>query len=135
MPSFSKQSSDKLATCDPRLQKVFNHVIQFIDFRITEGHRNKEDQDKAFANGNSKLKWPKGPHNSLPSKAVDALILPVDFDTSKPRNLARYYYFAGFVMATAASMNIQLTFGGNWDNDADFSDERFLDLVHFQIRE
>ena len=39
---------------------------------IVCGHRNKEDQNKAFAEGKSKLKWPKGKHNKLPSQAVDA---------------------------------------------------------------
>lgn len=130
MPSFSQTSKDRLATCDARLQRVFNEVIKHFDCTILEGHRNKEKQDAAFASGNSKLKWPNGNHNSMPSKAVDVAPFPVDWNDSK-----RFYYFAGFVMATAKAMGIKLRFGGDWDRDTQLKDNKFNDLVHWEIDE
>src|SRR3990167_7933356 len=133
MPKFSTESLVKLSSCHPDLHKIFKIAIEHIDFRITEGHRGQAAQDKAFAEGNSKVKWPNGNHNASPSLAVDALILPVDFDTSKPNNLGRYYFFAGLIRGIAIANNIKIKWGGDWDNDNDFSDEKFRDLVHFEL--
>ena len=51
MPKFSKESLDKLATCDARLQKVFNEVIKHVDCTIIEGHRGQETQDEYYRTG------------------------------------------------------------------------------------
>ena len=130
MPAFSQKSLDQLATCDVRLQKVFFEVIKHFDCVVLEGHRNEEKQNAAFASGHSKLKWPNGNHNSMPSKAVDVAPFPVDWNDSK-----RFYYFAGFVMATAKAMGIKLRFGGDWNRDTQLKDNKFNDLVHWEIDE
>ena len=53
MPTFSAKSLARLAEADPRLQTVFLAAIKDspVDFRITCGHRNKEDQEAAVARG------------------------------------------------------------------------------------
>ena len=103
MPSFGKSSQDKLATCDPRLQKVFNEVVKYFDCTVIEGHRGEEAQNKAFAEGKSKLKYPQSKHNKIPSLAADVLPYPIDWnDTNRMR------YFAGFVVGIAATMGIKL---------------------------
>lgn len=130
MPSFSQTSKDRLATCDARLQKVFNEVIKHFDCTILEGHRGEEAQNEAYASGHSKLKYPKGKHNATPSKAVDVAPWPVDWSDTK-----RFYYFAGFVMGIAKSMGIKLRFGGDWDRDTQLKDNKFNDLVHWEIDE
>lgn len=130
MPTFSRKSLDKLATCDARLQRVFMEVIKHFDCTIIEGHRGEEAQNLAFAKGNSHLKFPQGRHNSMPSKAADVAPAPLDWADSK-----RFYYFAGFVMATAKSMGIKLRFGGDWNRDTQLKDNEFNDLVHFEIDE
>ena len=130
MPSFSQTSKDRLATCDARLQRVFNEVIKHFDCKVLQGHRGQAEQDKAFAEGASQKKWPNGNHNSMPSKAVDVAPFPVDWNDSK-----RFYYFAGFVMATAKAMGIKLRFGGDWDRDTQLKDNKFNDLVHWEIDE
>ena len=63
MPSFNQTSKDRLATCDARLQQVFNEVIKYFDCTVLCGHRNQADQDAAFASGKSQKKWPNGNHN------------------------------------------------------------------------
>jgi len=137
MPAYSKASKSRLDTCHPDLQRVFNKVIGFFDHTIIEGHRGKEAQNAAFAAGNSKLKWPNGNHNSLPSKAVDAA--PVEYKDRKAvidwKDVQRMSFFAGQVLATARAMGITLRWGGDWDSDTELKDNSFDDLVHFEIVE
>jgi len=51
MPQFSKRSMDKLNTCDTDLIRLFLEVVKHRDCTILEGHRNKEDQNKYYAEG------------------------------------------------------------------------------------
>jgi peptidoglycan L-alanyl-D-glutamate endopeptidase CwlK len=130
MPVFSQTSKDRLATCDARLQRVFTEVIRHFDCTVIVGHRGEKAQNEAFATGKTQLKFPSGKHNAMPSKACDVVPAPVDWTDSK-----RFYYFAGFVMAIAKSMGIKLRFGGDWNRDTQLKDNKFNDLVHFEIDE
>ena len=78
MPKFGKTSRKRLATCDERLQKVFNEVIKHVDCSILEGHRSGERQNKLYDEGKTKVKFPKGRHNNNPSLAVDVARYPID---------------------------------------------------------
>ena len=71
MPTFSAISRERLESCDERLQRVFQAVIRCFDCSIIEGHRGQAEQHRAYMTGKSKVDWPKGKHNTLPSKAVD----------------------------------------------------------------
>ena len=123
MPHFGRRSSKNLATCDARLQKVFNEVIKHFDCTILEGHRSEDLQNKYYSEGKSKLRYPKSKHNKLPSLAVDVIPYPVNWsDTDRMR------YFAGFVMGVAASMKITLRWGGDWDQDTELKDNKFQDF-------
>lgn len=138
MPKFSKTSLDRLATCHPELQILFNEVIKFYDCTVLEGHRGKEAQEAAFKAGNTKLHYPYGNHNKSPSMAVDVAPYPVNFDNNV-KNLARFYHFAGYVLATAqrlfkdGKMNHKLRWGGDWDSDLQFNDQSFNDLPHYEL--
>ena len=132
MPKFSESSLAKLNTCDHRLVMIFNEVIRNMDCTILCGHRGQVEQDKAFAEGKSKLKWPNGEHNKTPSRAVDAAPYPIDW-SNKPKVLARFYFFAGYVKSVADSMGFKVRWGGDWDSDMDFADQNFDDLPHFEI--
>lgn len=134
MPMFSQESMSKLSTCHPELQSLFYEVIKYFDLTVLEGHRNQVDQDKAYADGNSKLKWPHGKHNTNPSNAVDVAPYPVNFNDTQ-----RYHYFAGVVMGIAkmllanGKMTYGIKWGGDWDNDTQVKDENFRDLGHFEL--
>mgnify|MGYP003108562111 FL=1 len=130
MPRFSRKSLSKLETCDERLQKIFKKVVKGFDCTIIEGHRGKEKQNEAFRKGNSKLKFPNGKHNSLPSIAVDVIPYPIDWEDRE-----RMSYFAGYVLGCAKSMGITLRWGGDWDMDTHVKDNKFDDLVHFELRD
>lgn len=133
MPSYSARSKEKLATCHPDLQRLFNEVIKSRDNMILIGHRNQMLQDKAFREGRSKIKWPNGKHNTSPSQAVDS----INYHATKPNvrwnDLRSIYLYAGYVIATAEQMGIPLRWGGDWDGDTDIHDQNFNDLVHFEL--
>ena len=129
MAKFGKSSKKRLATCDERLQKVFNEVIKYVDCSILEGHRSEERQNYLFQEGRTKVKYPKGRHNSNPSRAVDVTPYPVDWDDRERQTL-----FAGFVLGIARSMDIRLRWGGDWDMDFKVMDNRFDDFPHFELR-
>ena len=121
MPSFSKSSLEKLATCHEDLQKLFNEVIKDVDCVIVCGFRNQEDQDKAFADGFSKLKWPHGKHNREPSHAVDVCPFPIEWD-----NVQRFEAFAEVVKCKAEELKINVTWGGSWKD--------FPDRPHWELK-
>lgn len=133
MPSYSRQSKANLSTCHPDLQFLFNRVIEFYDCSILAGHRGQERQEQFFREGTSKARWPDGKHNSLPSEAVDACPYPERWDLSEPEVLKQWYYFGGLVLGMAKAYGIPLRWGGDWDRDEEFSDQKFHDLSHFEL--
>ena len=130
MPHFSDKSVSNLTTCDTRLQRLFQRVVRDFDCTILEGHRNKDRQNQMVEEGKSQVRWPGGKHNTLPSLAIDVTPYPIVWDDRERQTL-----FAGFVLATAKAMGIDLRWGGDWDSDTEVGDNRFDDLVHFEIVE
>jgi peptidoglycan L-alanyl-D-glutamate endopeptidase CwlK len=137
MPNFSARSLGRLATCDPALESLFRQVVREFDCTIICGHRTAREQQALYAQGRTKpgriVTYKDGvdnlsKHNFYPSLAVDVVPYPVQWS-----NTDRMYYFAGFVMHTARSMGIQVRWGGDWDNDTQTDDERFIDLPHFEV--
>lgn len=129
MPSYSKSSKSKLETCDPRLQDIFNEVIQIIDHTIVCGHRGEKDQNEAYQDGKSKLPWPKGKHNKNPSLAVDVAPYPVNWNDH-----TMFYLLAGVILGVAHKKGIPLRWGGMWDG-LQGGKSKFQDLGHFEIQE
>ena len=129
MPYFGKSSKKRLSTCDDKLQKVFNEVIKHVDCSVLEGHRSKDRQNKLYEEGKTKVKYPNGRHNRQPSSAVDVTPYPVDW-----KDRERHTLFAGFVIGVASQMNINLRWGGDWDQDFLVVDNRFDDFPHFELK-
>ena len=142
MPKFGRKSRERLETCHSDLIVLFSAVIEEIDCSVICGHRNKEDQDKAVASGNSKAVYPKGKHNASPSNAIDVAPYPIDWD-----DLDRFYYFAGWVLAKAeilrnvGEISHNIRWGGSWrkfnKGRIDFSYNKrkdvLDDLPHFEL--
>ena len=128
MPRFGKRSSEKLQTCDPRLQIVFKKVVEAVDCSVLEGHRGEERQNMLFDMEQSKLQYPQGKHNTNPSKAVDVAPWPIDWN-----NRERFVLFAGYVIGMAEAMGYKLRWGGDWDGDFDSKETQFFDAPHFEI--
>ena len=128
MYSFGKRSLERLETLHPDWQLILNEAIKIYDFSIICGHRNKEDQNKAFTEGRSKLIYPNSKHNSLPSTAVDIAPYPIDWCRRD-----RFIFLAGIIYCISQQLGIEIRFGGNWSMGWQFEDQKFDDLVHWEL--
>lgn len=132
MPKFSAASERQIKTLHPKLQRILREAIKHIDFTVVEGHRGKAAQDAAYAKGNSKVKWPHGKHNSLPSRAVDVTPFPVDW-SERPAQIERLCHLAGILRGIGLVQGVKLRWGGDWDDDMDIAEERFRDRYHLEL--
>jgi hypothetical protein len=128
MAKYGPVSRTRLATCHPLLKRVFENVIKIVDCKIECGQRDKDEQDRLYRLGRSKVQWPNSKHNSDPSMAVDAIPYPVDWE-----NLKRFYFLAGVVIAVGHMLGLKIRWGGDWDMDTDLDDQDFNDLPHFEL--
>lgn len=138
MATFSPESLRKLSTCDPRLQSLLREAIKYIDFTILEGHRGEAAQNEAFRKGNSKLQWPNGKHNRLPSVAVD--IAPWFHGPGDPinwRDVPAFARLMGYIERIAHEQGVKVRLGMDWDGDfrtASYDPgENFLDAPHLEL--
>ena len=129
MPRFGKRSKERLATCEKDLQMLFNEVIRYVDCSILEGHRKKDRQNSLYEEGKTKVKYPRGRHNASPSRAVDVVPYPIDWEDRERMTL-----FAGFVLGIASQMGINIRWGGDWDKDFEVKDNKFDDFPHFELK-
>lgn len=157
MNKFGERSQAQLSTCDTRLQVLARKVLASKDHSIIQGHRGQAEQDAAFASGNSKLKWPDGKHNKLPSVAMDVQTYPRPADvtfTFNPdlmslselrqevkslRTRLRQQplredqiYLLGIYRGVALEAGIPLRTGADWDQDGELADNGFDDLFHVE---
>lgn len=109
MPKLSARSLKNLSQCHPDLQRIAEAAIKEFDFVVICGHRNEKDQNKAFAEGHSKLKWPKSKHNKTPSLAFDACPYPIDWSKR-----ARFLEMRAKLKEVAARLGIKVRFI-SWD--------------------
>jgi peptidoglycan L-alanyl-D-glutamate endopeptidase CwlK len=151
MPSFSNSSKSQLASCDPKLQNIFNLLITVFDHSIITGHRGKEAQDKAIAQGASKTPWPNSKHNQKPSLATDVMPFPIKWrnkadllkqlKSQSPEvlellnDILVLYHFAGMVKGVGLAQGTEIRWGGDWDGDFDFRDQTFDDVPHYEVKQ
>lgn len=134
MPKFGRRSANNLIHCHDDLQILFNEVIRDFDCSVICGHRNQAAQDRAFNEGNSKVRWPDSRHNKSPSLAADVIPYPVDWEDHR-----RFYMFAGVVRGIASRLLISgdmthaIRCGADWDGDMEVKDQNFHDLPHFEL--
>lgn len=135
MPSFGKKSKEKLAQLHPDLQKVLNEAIKHYDFTILEGHRDQATQDKYYAEGKSKVKYPQSKHNTIPSEAVD---LAPYYNTAphiRWNNTNDFSYLAGFIRGIALSMGIKIRWGGDFNRNNEIGDDNLVDMPHHELED
>lgn len=126
--SLSTIAEQKLATCDERLQKIVRIALKVIPLTVTVGHRGEDEQHQAFETGHSKLDWPESLHNSDPSKAVDCAPLPIDWN-----NKQAFIYMSGVLLGAAASLDIPVRLGCDWNMDGNPENDSFKDLGHMEL--
>jgi len=123
MAVFSKQSIEKLKSCHQDLQDVLTEAVKLTDFTVLCGHRGEKEQNQAFENGTSKLRYPNSRHNKVPSEAVDCAPWPVSWEVKDEH---RFYFMAGIILAVANYLGKQIVWGGSWQG--------FKDLPHFELK-
>lgn len=133
MPKFSDTSRRELGTAHRSLQRVFLQVIKITDIKIVKGFRDKKEQDAAYKAKLSKVKWPNGKHNKVPSEAVDVYPFPIPSDLNTKEYATRCVALNEVVQRVADSLGIQIRWGGDWDGDGDMTDQKLHDLVHFEV--
>lgn len=123
---FGKRSATNLYQCHRVLQKLAEKSLETSprDFSIICGHRSKEEQDKAFAEGKSKLRFPKSAHNSSPAMAFDFAPYPLDWT-----DITSFIEVGEHILQTFEGMEeseeFEIQWGGNWKS--------FKDYPHIQI--
>jgi peptidoglycan LD-endopeptidase CwlK len=138
--TFGQTSRARLATCHPKLQTLMSYAmgLQLMDFTILQGHRGEVEQNAAFRSGASKLEWPKSKHNTVPSIAVDIAPWPIRWgnvgEPDRIKAIGAFYKLAGIVLAASREVNVLVRWGGDWNMNGDIFDNRFDDLVHFELR-
>ena len=139
MPEYSEISQERLSSCHPDLQKIFQQVIKFVDCSIFCGHRGETAQNQAYAENLSTLQYPFSKHNSNPSMAVDAGPYFPELKNTDWDDKVAYGVFAGHVkqvamqLLEAGDITHAIRWGGDWDGNGRSSDETFIDLPHFEL--
>lgn len=133
MPVFSQTSKQRLATCHPRLRLVFDEVIKHRDCTVLCGERSEAEQEQAFRDGASKLRWPNSKHNRKPGdspgvRAVDVAPYPINW-----KDKEAFTHFAGFVLGVGAALGVKLRWGGDWAMDGTPLNDKFYDGPHFEL--
>lgn len=145
MFTFSQHSLRQLDNADGKLVKICYQVLKLHDFKVNETYRDKAAQEAAFARGATKLHFPHGNHNQLPSKAMDLFPFVggvfIGFpdegrsqqSEANARCKAQWCYFGGLVLGTAASLGIALRWGHDWNQDDNLFNQSFVDAPHFEL--
>lgn len=103
-------------------------VVEVRDCSVLCGYRSQEDQDKAFSDGYSRVRFPHSKHNRLPSVAVDVVPYPIAWE-----DIEGFKSFGFFVLGVAHAMDIPLLWGADWNMNYILTDERFVDMPHYEL--
>ena len=117
---FSSHSKRALLSCDIRLQEIMHQALKEMDFSVLCGHRNEIDQNYAFDNGFSKLRWPLSKHNKLPAEAVDVAPYPINWNDT-----LRFVELSKIIKGVASGLMIEIIWGGDWT--------KFIDMPHWEL--
>jgi len=117
---------EKLEECHYLLAYWFEKLKhEFPDAHISWGFRSKEDQDEAFANHKSRLRWPMSKHNVMvkgkaSSRAIDLFRLTDDYQAEfNPQWFKEVFEFL-------EDNEAPIVWGGSW--------KTFKDLCHFELK-
>lgn len=133
MFSLSKASEDKMNGVHPDLIKVVRRAIQIskVDFKVGEGVRTLARQKTLVAEGKSKTL------NSRHIPGRDGLGKAVDLWVIKGGTIvwdqASYVELSQYVLQAAKELGVSIRWGGDWDGDGNWKEERFFDGPHYEL--
>lgn len=119
----------KLEEADPRLAAWFHDYVkpQFPDAHISCAWRGQLDQDRAYLEGKSRLKFPKSKHNRISDGKPASLAL--DLFRLLPDGKAEFppgFYFQ--IAEVVRENKVPIEWGGDWRAKG------FTDMPHFEIK-
>lgn len=103
-----------------------------IELIIIEGLRTLETQKKYFAEGKSKTMNSK----HLTGNAIDICFSEkgkINWSSMQYWTMAHYHFIQHF--KSRQGVDIKAVWGGDWNGNLEYSDEKFLDAPHFQVEE
>ena len=137
MYKYGKKSEKCLSTVKSELTNVCRRALSYcvMDASVVEGRRSKEDQDRYFSEGKSRVKWPNGKHNVMcPGDLACAVDIAPYVNGKVSWNKNHCLVWAGLMLAAASEEGVSIRWGGNWDMDGEpVTDQNFQDLVHFEL--
>lgn len=160
--NYSQRSIDRLEDAHPDLQRLFLRVGPRFANTILETKRSSAQQARNVQKGVSKtmdsrhldepranavdaapdpLEWPtlakvRARIRELLADAptsevsIDELLEAID---EYALDLARWYYFGGYVCGVASELGIPVRWGGDWNGNRKVDDQTFHDLPHFEL--
>lgn len=132
MRKWGNRSQRVLDELDPDLQWLCETILHEVaDVSLICGHRGPEEQNAAYASGNSTLQWPEGKHNKYPSIAVD--LQPYPLPARKEKLWAALAYIAGRAIEIGKRRDLVVRWGGDWNRDGDLTNQNFDDLYHLEL--
>lgn len=134
---FGQKSESELATIKDNLANICRKALSYgiIDATVIQGRRSKEEQDRYYKLGKSRVKWPNGKHNTLTPVELSRAVDIVPYVNGKPSwDKNHCLVWAGVMLAAAAEAGVEIRWGGNWDCDGEpITDQGFQDLAHFEL--
>lgn len=128
-----------------RLRGVHNDLVRVVqrailstvcDFTVLEGVRSRERQRKLYQAGASKIMNSR--HVPVPEEeGGTGLAFAVDLgaylDGEVRWDWPLYHQIATAMMAAAAEESVTIRWGGDWDSDGEYDDEKWRDGPHFEL--
>lgn len=125
---LGKRSLERLEGVHPDLVRVVKKAITctVCDFTVLEGLRSIERQRELFQAGASKIM------NSrhITGHAVD---LGAWLGGTVRWDWPLYYQIAAAVKMASVDEDVVIRWGGDWDSDGDYTDEKWRDGPHFEL--
>ncbi len=125
-PKLCPGCEEKLKGVHHALAAVFRDVIKprFRSCHISDGWRGEEEQNKAFEEGKSLLKWPNSAHNKLDDQG-NPCSLAIDLFELEGNGLGywRWKYFEA-IGGVLKNLGVPVMWGGYWKD--------FKDGPHFE---
>ncbi len=122
MPELSKKSIARLNSCHTDLQKLILAVAETEKCAVICGFRGRYEQEKAYYSGKSKAKFGESKHNFKPSRAVDVVPIPLDWE-----DIPSFERLGEKIIKKAEELGIKIRWGRDFTN--------LKDYPHFELIE
>ena len=144
--NYGERSLKNLKNVHPVLQEIAEEALRIspVDISIIHGWRGKEEQNRLYDEGKSKLKYPQSKHNHTvpnpqqPNSGQQVpMSLAIDFapylNGIEWNDTHAFAVIAGVMMSVAKRMGHTLRWGGDWDMDGRTTDQTFMDWGHVEL--